>query len=110
MFPYNTPDGRHCLGLATSPDGIKWAVVNDSKPILEPQGDGEDSAWEGQKLGSPRMVEMGDGTVRLYYTGTKRRRLKKKRTNKSKGEKKKSAQCKFRPCCLIAPKTLRVSF
>lgn len=71
FFFGNTVDGRHCLGLATSPDGIKWAVVNGGKPILEPQGEAgaEGSAWEGRKLGSPRMVEMGDGTVRLYYTG-----------------------------------------
>ena len=58
-------DGRHCLGLATSPDGISWAVANGGAPILEPV-----EAWEGQQVGSPRMVEMGDGTVRLYYTGT----------------------------------------
>jgi len=59
-------DGRHCLGLATSPDGIAWAVANGGLPILEPSGE----AWEGTRVGSPRIVEMGDGTVRLYYTGT----------------------------------------
>jgi hypothetical protein len=54
------------LGLATSPDGIAWAVANNGLPVLEPDNS---AAWEGCRVGSPRMVEMGDGTVRLYYTG-----------------------------------------
>lgn len=76
------------MGLATSPDGIAWAVANGGLPILEPSGE----AWEGTRVGSPRIVEMGDGTVRLYYTGTRFRTTKRIRARARAKERERSRE------------------
>ena len=59
--------GRSCIGLATSPDGIGWQPANRGKPVFEPL---PSEAWEAAGVGAPRIVEMGDGSLRMYYEGT----------------------------------------
>lgn len=59
--------GSHSIGVATSQDGIKWSVGNGGQPVLEPD---TTSPWEAKSVGSPRIVDMGGGSLRLYYVGT----------------------------------------
>jgi len=62
-------DGRSSIGFATSSDGVKWTAGNEGKALLEPPNDDE-SAWEVQSVGSPFVMNMGGGALRMYYSGT----------------------------------------
>ena len=67
-------DGRHRLGLATSPSGLEWTKVLDVGP--EPGGpifEGsppEIDAWDNGNVGTPWLVKLDSGRWRLYYVGT----------------------------------------
>lgn len=58
--------GRHAIGLATSSDGINWSAFAGN-PIFTP-ADGDQ--WDSKAVGSPNIVEMGGGKLRMYYSGT----------------------------------------
>jgi len=59
-------DGVHSIGYATSEDGIAWTPSGD-KPVFEPSADSE--AWDAGGVSSPRIVRMGDESLRMYYVG-----------------------------------------
>lgn len=62
-------DGRTCIGLAESPDGLKnWTRLQE-EPILKPI---EDDGWDSNGVGSPCLVQIKNKSEewRLYYVGT----------------------------------------
>lgn len=60
--------GVHSIGMATSPDGIKWQRVSD-EPIFTRSAD--DKAFDGGGVGSPRIVYLeNQNKWRMYYVGT----------------------------------------
>ena len=61
-------DGKHSIGLATSPDGFNWERVSD-EPIFGPNSDSE--AWDAGGVGSPHLVWLPEKKRwRMYYMGT----------------------------------------
>ncbi|GAB4829114.1 hypothetical protein Ancab_018777 [Ancistrocladus abbreviatus] len=62
-------DGRSCIGLAVSADGLKdWRRVGDGAVLKPSLRDG----WDSEGVGSPCLVQMEgneDGGWRLYYRG-----------------------------------------
>ncbi|KAI3729211.1 hypothetical protein L6452_17864 [Arctium lappa] len=62
-------DGKRCIGLALSSDGLKdWRRVEDG-PVLKRAE--ENGCWDDGGVGSPCLVHMEgeDDEWRLYYTG-----------------------------------------
>lgn len=60
-------NSKHRLGAAFSKDGKKnWMKLNDGKPILEPGG-GPLGEWTKQVIGTPFVVNMPDGSLRLFH-------------------------------------------
>eukprot|EP00957_Ditylum_brightwellii_P205841 15345678-Ditylum_brightwellii.AAC.1 len=60
--------GKHSLGAAFCDDNKTWKKLNDAKPILEP-GKGPLGDWTNQVIGTPYLVVMDDGSLRLYHCG-----------------------------------------
>ncbi|CAL5188798.1 unnamed protein product [Lathyrus oleraceus] len=61
-------DGRKCIGVAISPDGLmEWVRVQD-EAILMPSDEG---CWDDKDVGSPCLVYMDneENEWRLYYRG-----------------------------------------
>ncbi len=63
------------IGLAESPDGLQWTRVPGplaGGAILarSPRGSGR---WDAGAVGTPWVMRMADGTVRLYYVGADER-------------------------------------
>mmetsp|Transcript_32936 Transcript_32936/g.102070 ORF Transcript_32936/g.102070 Transcript_32936/m.102070 type:complete len:361 (-) Transcript_32936:67-1149(-) len=58
-------DGTHRLGAARSKDGATW--TKDVGPVLEPGGAAGE--WTTQVVGTPYLLPMADGTLRLYHCG-----------------------------------------
>jgi len=58
----------HRLGAAYSEDGKKWNKLNDGKPILEPFV-GPLGEWTKQVIGTPFVVSMPNGSLRIYHCG-----------------------------------------
>jgi len=59
------------IGLATSPDGIRWTKEPGDEPggavfLHAPPGSGR---WDARAVGTPCVVPMEDGSYRLYYVG-----------------------------------------
>jgi len=61
--------GTHRLGAAFC-DGKtgEWVKLNDGKPILEP-GKGPMGDWTVQVIGTPYIVSLPDGSLRVYHCG-----------------------------------------
>jgi predicted GH43/DUF377 family glycosyl hydrolase len=57
-------DGRHRILAAISNDGFKWE--DSSNLVLDV---GEPGAWDEGGVGSPQILRMDDGTLRMYYVG-----------------------------------------
>lgn len=57
---------KHRLGAAFSKDGKVWSKMNDGKPILEPFK-GPMGEWTKQVIGTPFVVNMPDGSLRLFH-------------------------------------------
>jgi len=69
MFYEGVDDGgRHAIGLATSVDGVKW-TASEANPVFAPAEQGS-GAFDAKAVGSPHIVEMGKGKLRMYYVGT----------------------------------------
>ena len=68
MF-YEGVDGKgvHGIGLATSSDGTQWKKDADG-PIFTARV-GED-AWDNGTVAAPHVVQMLDGSFRMYYVGS----------------------------------------
>mmetsp|Transcript_27182 Transcript_27182/g.31644 ORF Transcript_27182/g.31644 Transcript_27182/m.31644 type:complete len:382 (+) Transcript_27182:97-1242(+) len=70
LMIYEGVDGvftsTHRLGAAFSKDGENWAKLNEGKPILEP-GKGPMGGWTKQVIGTPFVLNMPDGSLRLYH-------------------------------------------
>eukprot|EP00617_Octactis_speculum_P026771 CAMPEP_0185771412 /NCGR_PEP_ID=MMETSP1174-20130828/64288_1 /TAXON_ID=35687 /ORGANISM="Dictyocha speculum, Strain CCMP1381" /LENGTH=460 /DNA_ID=CAMNT_0028457281 /DNA_START=23 /DNA_END=1405 /DNA_ORIENTATION=- len=60
--------GRHAIGLATSTNGIQWERANGGQPVLEPSASGS-GQWDAKAVGSPHIVAMPNGGLRMYYAG-----------------------------------------
>lgn len=65
--------GTHRLGAAFCADphaanGGEWTKLNDGRPILEP-GKGALGEWTKQVIGTPFVVSMPDGSLRVYHCG-----------------------------------------
>ena len=56
----------HRLGAAFSKDGTNWTKMNEGKPILEPFK-GPMGEWTKQVIGTPFVINMEDGSLRLYH-------------------------------------------
>ncbi|XP_004490096.1 uncharacterized protein [Cicer arietinum] len=61
-------DGRRCIGVAVSPDGLKEWVRLQDEAVLKPSDEG---CWDDKEVGSPCFVCMDDeeNEWRLYYRG-----------------------------------------
>jgi predicted GH43/DUF377 family glycosyl hydrolase len=58
---------KHRLGAAfCEANGSSWQKLNDGQPILEP-GKGPLGEWTKQVIGTPYVVSMPDGGLRLYH-------------------------------------------
>jgi hypothetical protein len=57
------------IGLATSPDGLRWERLPGAGPggCAVPRGD--PGAWDALAIGTPWLLPMPDGSLRLYYVG-----------------------------------------
>mmetsp|Transcript_1858 Transcript_1858/g.2486 ORF Transcript_1858/g.2486 Transcript_1858/m.2486 type:complete len:391 (+) Transcript_1858:77-1249(+) len=59
--------GIHRLGAAyCDSNDNKWRKLNDGKPILEP-GKGPLGEWTKQVIGTPYVLHMPDGSLRIYH-------------------------------------------
>lgn len=59
----------HRLGAAYCEDGSsKWIKLNDGKPILEP-GKGPLGDWCSQVIGTPFVLTLPSGGLRIYHCG-----------------------------------------
>jgi hypothetical protein len=54
------------IGLAVSDDGVKW--TKEIEPVFRHSAKGS-GAWDAQAVGTPWVVPMPDGSLRLYYVG-----------------------------------------
>lgn len=66
------PDGHRSIGLAVSGDGLRWArqpgPEDDGSVFAHaPSGSGR---WDAFAVGTPCVVPMPDGTLRMYYVGS----------------------------------------
>ncbi|KAL7567970.1 hypothetical protein ACA910_019678 [Epithemia clementina (nom. ined.)] len=57
-------DGKHRILQATSQDGAKWTKTGVAFDI-----DSEEDGWDHGGVGSPHIIRMDDGSMRMYYTG-----------------------------------------
>ena len=57
-------DGKHRVFVAESPDGRNWDKVG----LAFDTGETED-AWDSNGVGSPHVIRLDDGSMRMYYTG-----------------------------------------
>jgi len=61
--------GTHSLGAAyCDQNTTTWHKLNNGNPILEP-GKGALGEWTTQVIGTPYLVLMDDGSLRLYHCG-----------------------------------------
>lgn len=60
----SSEDNKHRILQAESDDGFTWT----KKGILLDVGVG-DEAWDCNGVGSPHILRMDDGSIRMYYTG-----------------------------------------
>eukprot|EP00978_Attheya_sp_CCMP212_P038889 scaffold197225_cov46-Attheya_sp.AAC.1 len=60
--------GTHSLGAAYCDGNNSWCKLNDGNPILEP-GKGALGEWSSQVIGTPYVVVMDDGSLRVYHCG-----------------------------------------
>mmetsp|Transcript_2658 Transcript_2658/g.3763 ORF Transcript_2658/g.3763 Transcript_2658/m.3763 type:complete len:430 (-) Transcript_2658:98-1387(-) len=59
--------GKHRLGAAYWDSKTdKWTKLNEGKPILEP-GKGPLGPWTKQVIGTPFVLNMPDGSLRIYH-------------------------------------------
>ena len=58
----NREQGRSAIGLATSPDGVRWERAG-AAPVLEPAG-----GWEKGSVMCPHVLHEG-GRFRMWYSG-----------------------------------------
>lgn len=57
-------DGKHRIMIAESEDGRVW----EKKGVALDVGDSND-AWDVAGVGSPHILRLDDGSMRMYYTG-----------------------------------------
>jgi hypothetical protein len=57
------------IGLATSPDGLRWERLPGRGPGGCALPRGEPGAWDALSIGTPWLLPMPDGSLRLYYVG-----------------------------------------
>lgn len=60
----SSEDNKHRILYAESDDGFTW----NKKGILFDVGVGEE-AWDCNGVGTPHILRMDDGSIRMYYTG-----------------------------------------
>lgn len=60
-------NGRHSIGIATSTNGVDWKSLS-AEPVFAPSDDAD--AWDAKAVGSPHVVELPGGELRLFYVGT----------------------------------------
>lgn len=58
-------DGKHRILAAESDDGRVWKKTGLALDV----GDEEHGAWDCKGVGSPHILRLDDGTMRMYYTG-----------------------------------------
>ena len=58
-------DGKHRVMAAESADGRNWEKIG----VVLDVGNEEEGGWDFNGVGSPHMLRLDDGTVRMYYTG-----------------------------------------
>lgn len=56
-------DGRHRVLAAESDDLLTWRKLGLVKDV------GEDGSWDEKGVGSPHVIRLDDGSMRMYYTG-----------------------------------------
>lgn len=56
-------DGKHRIMVAESPDGEVWKKTGMALDI------GNSGSWDESGVGSPHLVRLDDGSIRMYYTG-----------------------------------------
>ena len=62
-------EGEHSIGVATSPDGVKWTVANE-QPVFTANRE-DPAAFDSAGVGSPHLVYLPTRKVwRMYYTGS----------------------------------------
>lgn len=57
-------DGKHRVFMAESQDGRTWEKMG----LAFDTGETED-AWDSNGVGSPHVIRLDDGSMRMYYTG-----------------------------------------
>jgi len=57
-------DGKHRILAAESNDGVKWE--GSSSLVLDV---GENGSWDEGGVGSPNILRLDDGSLRMYYVG-----------------------------------------
>jgi hypothetical protein len=65
-------DGHRSMGLAVSPDGVRWSREPGNEPdgsvfAHAPAGSGR---WDAFAVGTPCLVPLADGSWRMYYIGS----------------------------------------
>mmetsp|Transcript_19088 Transcript_19088/g.28791 ORF Transcript_19088/g.28791 Transcript_19088/m.28791 type:complete len:482 (+) Transcript_19088:133-1578(+) len=58
-------DNKHRIMAATSTDGRHWT----KQGVVLDIGNEQEGGWDFNGVGSPHLLRLDDGTVRMYYTG-----------------------------------------
>lgn len=61
----SSKDNKHRIMAATSTDGRNWT----KQGVVLDIGKEEEGGWDFNGVGSPHLLRLDDGTVRMYYTG-----------------------------------------
>ena len=61
----NPEDGKHRVMAAESADGRNWEKLG----VVLDVGNEDEGGWDFNGVGSPHMLRLDDGSVRMYYTG-----------------------------------------
>ncbi|MCS7001894.1 MAG: hypothetical protein NZ518_03495, partial [Dehalococcoidia bacterium] len=64
--------GVFSIGLATSPDALRWERLPARGPGGRVIALGEPGSWDEIAMGTPYFVPEQDGSLRLYYVGFSR--------------------------------------
>jgi predicted GH43/DUF377 family glycosyl hydrolase len=63
------PGVAFSIGLATSPDGLRWERLPAGGERGAAVSRGGPGAWDEMAIGTPYLLPMPDGALRLYYVG-----------------------------------------
>ncbi|MCS7001487.1 MAG: glycosyl hydrolase, partial [Dehalococcoidia bacterium] len=68
----SAPPPTFRLGVAVSPDGLRWERLPGPGTMGCVLEGGPGDAWDHAAVGTPYLVPMPDGSIRLYYLGLNR--------------------------------------